>query len=289
MQKVRALLVFCEGSHDVAFVCRVLEHGLDFAKKTWRFSKLPAPLNSLFKTNFENHAARDLRLDMTHKVFLPDRVLQCEDVVALIFNSGGKNNKQPIVDFLSDFLPLFEQAAVFPGQTDAVVTQARFLFLYDADAKGVEKIRKDVKAAFSSIDGKPWLADDWRIDTNDPAGAMAANKALYVWNGKGGQGTLEDILMPVLRASEPELANDAERCIEALFDWETEHENSVHSVAEQARQQKAAITLAGQREKPGMSMSVILGQTQVLQDNVLVADIRVASFARYLASFIGFA
>ncbi|CAD7854510.1 MAG: hypothetical protein, partial [Olavius algarvensis Gamma 1 endosymbiont] len=111
---------------------------------------------------------------------------------------------------------------------------------------------------------------------------------LYVWGGEGGQGTLEDILMPVLRASEPELTAAAEQCIETLFDWETDHGDEARSIAEQAKKHKAAITLAGQREIPGASMNVIVGQTkQLLQDDVLAADTRVAAFTRHLESFIG--
>jgi len=211
-RKVKALLVFCEGPHDVAFVRRLLKHCLGFTKVEWRFSEFPAPFNSLFRASVERHAARDLSLDMAHKFFLPDRVLQREDVIALVFNSGGKPKRQTIVDFLSDFLPLFEQATVFPDRADAVVTQARFLFLYDADAKGIEKVRKDVKTAFGSIDSEPWLIDDWQLDAADPTGAIAGDKALYVWSGKGGQGTLEDILMSVLCESKPELAKDVKQC-----------------------------------------------------------------------------
>jgi len=288
-REVSALLVFCEGPHDVAFVRRVLKHCLGFTRVEWKFSEFPAPLNSLFRTSVEKHAARDLSLDMAHKFFLPDRVLQREDIVALVFNSGGKAKRETTVNFLEDFLEFFEQTSVFPDQADAVVTQARFLFLYDADTEGVEQIREDVKATFGSIDDKSRLIDDWQIDADDPAGAVSADKtkALYVWSGEGGQGTLEDILMPVLHASEPELVADAEKRIEALFDWETDHEDPARSVAERARKHKATITLAGQREKPGMSMSVILDQTQILRDDVLAADVRVASFVRYLASFIG--
>jgi len=264
----------------VAFVRRVLKRCLGFTKVEWRFSEFPAPFNSLFRTSVEKHAARDLSLDMAHKFFLPDRVLQRNDVVALVFNSGGKTKRQTIVEFLSEFLALFEHAATFSYQADAVVTQARFLFLYDADAEGIEQIRKDVKAAFGSIAGEPWLTDDWQSDADDPAGAIAVDKALYVWSGKSGQGTLEDILMPVLHRSESGLSAGAEKQIETLFDWKA-------GVAEKAKKHKATIALAGQREKPGMSMSVILDQTQILKDDVLATDTRVASFARYLASFIG--
>jgi hypothetical protein len=286
-REVTALLVFCEGPHDVAFVRRVLKHCLGFERVEWKFSEFPSPFNNLFKTSVSNHAARDLSLDMAHKFLLPDRVLERDGVVALVFNSGGKTKRQTIVEFISSFLPLFKNAATFPDQADAVVTQARFLFLYDADAEGVAKIREDVKKTFASIADEPWLVDDWQIDANDPAGAISAEKGVYIWGGDGEHGTLEDILMPVFRASEPELSVKVENQIEDVFDWNTDHEDLARSVAETARKHKATITLAGQREKPGMSMNVIVDQTQMLKDDLFAADERVASFARYLASFVG--
>jgi hypothetical protein len=73
--EVTALLAFCEGPHDVAFVRRVLRHNLGFEKVEWRFSEFPAPFNSLFKSSMNRHAARDLSLDMAHKFYLPDHVL----------------------------------------------------------------------------------------------------------------------------------------------------------------------------------------------------------------------
>jgi len=73
---VTALLAFCEGSHDVAFVRRVLRSCLNFEKVDWRFSEFPSPLNSLFKANVNRHAAQDLSLDMAHKFYLPDHVLR---------------------------------------------------------------------------------------------------------------------------------------------------------------------------------------------------------------------
>jgi len=190
-REVRALLVFCEGQHDVAFVRRVLKLCLGFTRVEWKFSEFPAPFNSLFRTSVERHAAWDLSLHMAHKFFLPDRVLQREDVVALIFNSGGKTKRQTIVDFLSDFLPLFEQAAVFPGQADVVVTQARFLFLYDADTEGIEQIREDVKRKFSSVGGKPWLIGDWQIDADDSVSALPDDGNLRRLRGQHQRGVTQ--------------------------------------------------------------------------------------------------
>lgn len=84
MSDIKALLVFCEGSHDVAFVQQVLKLCLGFQKVKWKFREYPSPFNSLFKKSVQDHAAGDLTLDMAHKFFLPDSVLQKSEHLVLL-------------------------------------------------------------------------------------------------------------------------------------------------------------------------------------------------------------
>lgn len=91
MSEVKALLVFCEGSHDIAFVQQVLKLCLGFHFVKWKFSEYPSPFNSLFKKSVQDHAAGDLSLDMAHKFFLPDSVLQKSEHLVLLFNSGDSS------------------------------------------------------------------------------------------------------------------------------------------------------------------------------------------------------
>jgi len=283
---VTALLAFCDGPHDVAFVRRVLRSCLKFQKVEWRFSDFPAPFNSLFKRNVERHAAADLSLDMAHKFYLPDHVLQRDDRVALLFNAGGNNRVEKVAALLVDYLPLLQQARTFPDDAEAVVSRSVVLFVLDADWHGAGQVRAGLAKDFAQIDGAPFLAEPWQVHADDASAAIAADIGAYVWRGENELGTLEDILMPIHRTSDAARVGQAENCIDSLFEWETEHVDTAKRIAERSRRQKALITLLGQRDKPGGSQNGIIGQTKTMHDADLNADQRVQAFAAFVAEFL---
>lgn len=96
----KALIIFCEGSHDVAFCKLVFRKLLKSEHFEHKFSSFPAPLNDLFKASLEKHLLQDMSLDMAHKFFLPDAVLKLKkesvEWLVLLFNCGGKDRtKKP--------------------------------------------------------------------------------------------------------------------------------------------------------------------------------------------------
>ncbi|KHD08014.1 hypothetical protein PN36_04650 [Candidatus Thiomargarita nelsonii] len=135
MENINALLVFCEGPHDVAFCRLMFKYCFDISQIAWKFSEYPAPFNQLFKTSMENHAAQDMSL--AHKFFLPDKTLYNEKrkLLVLLFNTGGKSKTDNPKNFLKDFLPLFENREVFSGDAKKIVNNCSYLFLYDRDHK----------------------------------------------------------------------------------------------------------------------------------------------------------
>ncbi|WP_295586748.1 hypothetical protein [uncultured Lamprocystis sp.] len=286
-KEVTALLAFCEGAHEVAFLQRLLKARFEFEKVVWRFSEFPSPFNSLFKRNVERHAAQDLSLDMAHKFYLPDKVLRRGDNLALLFNSGGKTAGKlaQVGGFLADFLDLHERASTFPNDAPLVVGRVRVLFLHDADGDGADRVRASVKQTFATIGERrrPWFTEDWTLDAANPNAATALDIASYVWADAQGVGTLEDHLMPVLRACDPQRCSKAECCVDELFSWGGGNRDPI---AERARRHKAIITLLGQREKPGSSQNVIIDQASVLDPAALLAHEGVASFTRFLEAFL---
>lgn len=286
-QEVTALLAFCEGTHDLAFVRRVLRSRLGFEKVDWQFSEFPAPVNSLFRQNVERHAAQDLSLDMAHKFYLPDHVLRRDACIAMLFNSGGKDKAFQIKNFLADYLQLLPLAETFPQGANALIARSFVLFLNDADSHGALAVRTKIKQDFATVDGRPWLTEDWSVDPADPAGAVAADIGAYVWGDENGVGTLEDLLIPIHRATDFGRVDAAEQCIDGLFNWDVDHDDPKRRIAERARRYKAVIALLGQRKKPGMSQSVMIGQTKIMSDAHFCSDDRVSSFAAFLARFLG--
>jgi hypothetical protein len=55
---IDALLIFCEGPHDTAFVRMMLKKLMNYELKVLRFSEMPAPFNALFEQSIRKHAPR---------------------------------------------------------------------------------------------------------------------------------------------------------------------------------------------------------------------------------------
>jgi hypothetical protein len=287
MGEVNALLVFCEGAHDIAFVQQVLKVCLGFTRTQWKFSEHPAPFNQLFSTSVKNYAAQDLSLDMARKFFLPDSVWQKDQDMILLFNSGGSTQVAKVKELLGKFLTLFKQCQVFPGQATAVVRQASYLFLYDADDVGATAWFEKIKQNFAVIDDEPsWVFGEWDVLPNNPFGAVAGDKAAYIWGASTHQGTLEDILLPMFEVDRQQLMADAGAFVDSAFQWDVDGIGKKDPVAEMGKRKKAIITCAGQRKKPGSPMSAILDQAKLITDPTFVNNAAVALFADFMKKFM---
>lgn len=288
MQEVKALLVFCEGSHDVAFVQQIFKLCLGFKTVEWKFSEYPAPFQDLFKTSVQNHAAKDLSLDMARKFFLPDCVLKKEDYLVLIFNAGGSEQTDKVKLLLKNFLALLAQSAIFPNDATAIVSEAYYLFLYDADYIGTTALFNKIKHDFSSIEDEPrWSFSDWNFLDNNPLGAIAENKAAYIWCTNLQNGTLEDIILPMFETDQEKIIKKATDFIDSdIFVWETNNSNLKHQVAEIAKRKKAIMTCAGQRKKTGGSMNVIISQSKLISKNTFLNDTNVKAFSDFIKIFL---
>lgn len=286
MSEAKALLVFCEGAHDVAFVGKVFKLGLDFQKIEWKFSEYPAPFNALFKTSVQNHAAKDLSLDMAHKFFLPDCVFQKGDNLILVFNAGGSSQVDKVKKLLKSFLTLLSHSTVFPDNSKIIVTQAKYLFLYDADHIGTTTLFNKIKQDFLTIDDEPtWAFGNWSFLEN-PFGAIAEDKAAYIWGTNTENGTLEDILLPMFELDQKKLVENARNFVGDAFVWETDATRLKHKFAEIAARKKAIITCAGQREKTGSSMNVVIGQAKLISDPTFLTNSNVQSFVAFIKNFL---
>jgi len=288
MKEVKALLVFCEGSHDIAFVQQVFKCCLQFQKIEYKFSEYPAPFNALFKTSVQNHAAKDLSLNMAHKFFLPDSVWEKDERLILLFNSGGSSQIDKVKLLLKNFLLLLSQASIFPSDATAIVTEAKYLFLYDADYIGATTLLNKIKQDFATLDDKSlWEFGDWIFLEQNPFGAISENKAAYIWGDKIIQkGTLEDILLPMFAVDQQEIVEKSSNFIDTTFVFETESTKLKHRFAEIAARKKAIITCTGQRKKSGYSLNVIINHAGLVNENTFLNNDNVKSFVDFLRKFL---
>lgn len=283
---VNALLVFCEGPHDVAFVRMLVRKLMDFEVIELPFKELPSPFNQLFQQSVSQHAAKDLSLDMAHKFFLPDTVLRKGNQLVLLFNSGGKTQYEKIRTLLSDYLAMFPQAQTFTKNAKEVVGSVHYLFLYDADAEGLEGVLQNVKTEFSKIGEIDFLTEDWAETPTSEFGKSAGNKAVFVWGETPAQGTLEDILTPMFVQKHSDLMNKAKAAIDSMFTWDTGNANPKKAVPAIEKKKKAILTAAGQGAKPGSSMSVILEQSKLLKKEDLDANAITKEFVAFVKNFM---
>ena len=129
MDNIDALMVFCEGPHDVAFCRMAFKYCFGIEQISWKFSDFPSPLNQLFKASMGKHAAQDMSLDMAHKFFLPDKTLYSEEkkCLILLFNTGGKSKTCNPRNFLMDFLPLLKISRILPDGADKTIDSCKYL------------------------------------------------------------------------------------------------------------------------------------------------------------------
>ncbi len=286
MQDINTLFLFCEGPHDVAFCYLVMKYffGMNTVKEN--FSSYPSPLHKLLPRNLEKHSAGDMSLDMAHKFFLPDRTVSNGDDYVLLFNMGGKTRIDNPKEFLSSFLPLYENRKTFSKDAESIVRDVRYLFLYDADHEPATKIFADCRTNFETIDDLSFITRQFDPTPRNPGAAVSADKGVYVLgNTDTGKGTLEDILLPIYSGTQIDWCEKAGNFVNDAFSFQTGQGNDQQRIAARAKKAKAVITAAGQGKKPGRPMSAII-QDDVLgsKDNFLASE-PVREFADFVHEF----
>jgi hypothetical protein len=211
----------------------------------------------------EKHAAKDLSLDMAHKFFLPDKTLVKDDWLILLFNAGGATQVGKVKFFLKDFIALYKEAFTFPLDAVSIISEAKYLFLYDVDHKTPNDVAVWMQSKFTMIEDTEWKLDSWSITDNNARGVIQDEKALYVWADEDGKGTLEDILFPIYMNANDTLLNKSQTFVEDAFSWNVDEKNFVQKYKKKAEKSKATLCSAGQGKKPGRPLSAIIN------DNVL--------------------
>jgi hypothetical protein len=288
MEPMKALLVFCEGPHDVAFCRLIFKYFFDIKTVNWKFSEYPSPLNQIFQTSMQNHAAQDMSLDMAHKFFLPDRTLcdKSETLMVMLFNTGGKQKTENPRQFLADFLVLLEKAETFSDGADRFLAETKYLFVYDADHENTQDVFRFCRNTFSHIEDTHFINEDFVPVTDNAFAASMDSKAVYIWgDATSNRGTLEDILLPLFEAQTNELLNNAGKFVDNCFTWDLDNHEEIRKYAACSKRKKAIISSAGQGKRPGRPMSAIVDDNVLGSKQGFMADMSVKKFADFLSMF----
>lgn len=284
-----AHLIFCEGPHDAAFVSHLLKSSLGFKQQQLKLSELPYPLANVLKTSFQHRAAEDLRLDLARRFFLPEYVLAQELTLVLVFSYGGSNRKDSMQPFLDAVFTLLAETNFSSIEQPAVRPAYAYTIFADADARGESNTRQLISDEFSKVGEADWLSNTWgQIKATKAASQTTAfgPAATYVWRkGQEDGGTLEDLLVECLDG-DAKLQKTLEY-MDSRFDWSPPAGASPEQVCGRAAARlKAAFCVEGQREKPGGSLAVILGQSRLLGTAELKRSSTVQDCIAFLAEWM---
>jgi hypothetical protein len=287
-RKLNALLIFCEGDHDVAYIRTVFRKVLGYTRVVLQFSEMPYPLSSLFETAVTNHSAEDMSLDMAHKFFLPDEILEKNDNMIILFKTGGNTKYDKIRTLLSDYLVLFNEENRFGSKENGYINTYKYLFIFDLDTNGIDKTLKTITDELNTINGYDFIVEPW-INKGSNFGRISNDKAVFVWGNSDGKGTLEDILLSMIKSDGEKrpIIEQAEKAMSEMFQWDTENSDVQHRIAELARYKKSVITSAGQRAKPGRSLHVIIRESGLITEDMLRNSEKTREFVRFIDDFLG--
>lgn len=255
---MKAVLVFCEGRHDVVFAQRSLGAHGDCEWVDKPVGELPSPFGrgravakGLIARRFERHALEDLPLrDAAHPP-LPCFEAVVENTATgtmfVLVRAHGQDRPDPCLELLQDLQDTFvdQPADMFD------VSEYAAAFLFDANGEGVAPTLAGFRERYGEHFGD--LSDlghgGWLAETTVPVGCFVFHRS-----AQEPTGTLEDHLAPMAAQEWPERYTEASRFIDDNRDGDDKVSGS------EAKRLKAVITVAGQFNHPGDPMSIIIGR-----------------------------
>ena len=258
---MKAVLVFCEGRHDVVFAQRSLgaRGGCTWVDK--HLGELPSPFGpngvatkGLIARRFEQHALEDLTLQAAAHPPLPcfESIVENTATGTMFFmvRVHGQDRSEPVVELLTSLDVTITQEP--SGMFD--VSEYAAAFLFDANGEGVTatlaRFRNRYGAHFGDLSNLEH--GEWVGDTTVPVGCFVFHKSTHDQTG-----TIEDHLAPMVERAWPNRYAGAERFLE-----EKRHDGDKIS-SNEAERLKAIITVTGQFDHPGDPMSIIIGRTGI--------------------------
>ncbi len=277
---MKAVLVFCEGRHDVVFAQRSLgAHG----GCTWvdkPIGELPSPFGrrsrvarkGLVAVRFERHALEDLTLQAAAHPPLPcfESIVEntSTGTMFVLVRAHGQDQQDPILNLLQTLdVTITEEPA---GTFD--VSEYAAAFLFDANGEGVTSTLETFRARYGGHFGdlSNLAHGAWVAETTVPVGCFVFHRS-----AADETGTIEDHLAPMAASAWPERYAGAERFV----DDNRADDDKVSS--RDAERLKAIITVAGQFDHPGDPLSIIIGR-----DGLPRAQFETSVLSAELADFL---
>lgn len=264
---MKAVLVFCEGNHDVTFVVRSLGQ---VAKAAWvgePIGKLPSPLGpvpdptdphnprmkSLIARRYSRHTLDDLKLQGAAHAPPPafETIVRANDTIFVILRCQGDGAARSAIELLVDMRSMLDPAY----GTDVKEFAAAFLF--DADESLSHREATFASEYASLLQGVPAPKHGQWVKGTERVG-------LYVFHDQTSeQGTLEELLAPLVAAQWSARWQGADTYLN------THSEQADPVSTKRSEWLKAQINVTGQFLFPGDPMSVVIAKPKGTRPGLL--------------------
>lgn len=272
---MKAVLVICEGRHDIIFVQRSLGAvaGCEWFDQPIR--KLPSPFGSMPPQSRKGLITRRLErnpdaltLQETASPSLPQFVSAVVDeakkTIFMMIRANGKEQVNAVVDLLQDI-----NASLGLGSR---ISRYATAFLFDANDEGLAATLATFRNGYGEHFGDLSTADHavWVDARTCHVGAFVIHKS-----PSDPTGTLEDHLAPLVATTWPSHFDAAS----AFIDGGKQTDEAVSK--SEAKRLKAIITSAGQFKHPGAPLS-----TLVDRDGIPTAQFETCKLSKELVRFL---
>lgn len=218
--------IFCEGSHDVAFIYKILKT-LDYkSNNATLIGNFPPPFNGLLKSEIEKTDIEGLNLTQVRRTLLPSETMVKDDKFLFLYSLGGDENpnRKRMLTTINSFIP--KEGEIIKNRLPEGTTLS-VIYLFDADNDG---IKRRIQLINSEING---VFQDNGIQFQENTSWITINTiqlGVYIFTGNDNRtGKLEDILIPLMSASAGETFEVAKN--EDIFDAATNYIDTYHEEA----------------------------------------------------------
>ena len=276
---MKAVLVFCEGRHDIVFAQRSLGTHGDCEWVDKLISKLPSPFGpggvakrGLIAQRIEQHALGDLSVRTAQHPPLPsfESIVEnhATDTMFFLVRTHGQDRSSDTLKLLQDLNTTITDMST--GTFD--VSEYAAAFVFDANGEGVDATLASFCDRYCMHFGDLGSLEHgkWMEGTAVPVGCFVFHRGT-----NDPSGTIEDHLAPMVKKAWPKRYAKAE-----LFVDENKSANDKVSDRD-AERLKAKITVTGQFNHPGDPMSIIIGR-----EGLPRAQFESSKLSKELATFL---
>lgn len=250
------IAVLCEGPHDVAFLVKILKtegfKTIDFTK----FSDLPSPMSNLLKEEVRRTNLEELHLTQLRKALLPTNILKKDNIYLFFYALGGESREDLRNSILEKFKLLIPEKGEFNRLPKD--TKLKVAYVFDADNKGVEARVKELNQELSKV------FPNCIFQNNSDIVVDAITLGCYIFSKAGtNTGKLENLILPLMKSGNEAIFYDAESFLNTHTNikWKKGYD-----------QEKAIIGVAGQLQKSGSTNTVIIAQTDFINEIKIQED-----------------